>query len=918
MTSIGSPSPFFLAGKKAYEVERSLRFNSGDNTYLARTPSSTTSRTTWTYSTWIKKTSFGSTVGLFGTNGSDNNTNTELLFTSANKFSWQAYSKVYFQTNQVFLDPSAWFHLLVRCDTTNSTQADRLQLWINGSRVTSFATENLTGSGTEFGINRNVDHRIGERPGGSDNFNGYLAEMHFVDGTALDSSSFTETDAITGQLIAKKYVGSYGTNGFYLNFSDNSGTTATTLGKDSSGNSNNFTPNNFVTGDAVKDSPTNNFSTLNVLDRTVWLTTIDIATLSEGNLKASGSNNKAFSSIGIEKNDTNKYYAEMYVNSNDANNYSTLIVSQQNASVFEVGYNGPQGTKQLNRGTATSYGATFDAGDVIGVLVDRANNQVTFYKNNASQGTISNTFSTTSPNDIAYIGAYYYGNVQTFNFGQDSTFAGAVSSGGNTDANGIGDFKYAVPSGAKALCSANLPDPTILLPNKHFDTKLFTGNGSSQTISGLNFAPDWVWIKNRNSSSARSHILTDRIRGATKSLLLPETDVEATQAQDLSAFTSDGFTVGNYERVNENSKNLVAWNWNAGETDSATYTVKVVSDSGNKYRFNNFGTSAVTLDLAEGGTYTFDGSDSSMSGHPFVIGTAANGTVYSTGVTYQLDGVSVTYSAYTSGYASASTRKLIITVPASAPVLYYWCSIHSGMGGQINTNSTLGSSNFDGSTQSVVKVNATAGFSIVGYTGNGSTATIGHGLGVAPNFYVVKERTDTSHWYAYSKELGGDKELRLNATLAASTNDKWQDTNPTASIFYLGQDTATNQSSQTYITYAFSEVAGYSKFGSYTGNGNADGTFVFTGFRPAWILIKRTDSASEWSLFDTARKTFNVGDLRLEPNSSSVEDSNSVNYHDILSNGFKMRNSDAARNGSGATYIYLAFAESPFKNARAR
>ena len=363
--------------------------------------------------------------------------------------------------------------------------------------------------------------------------------------------------------------------------------------------------------------------------------------------------------------------------------------------------------------------------------------------------------------------------------------------------------------------------------------------------------------------------------------------------------------------------------WDAGETDGATYTVKVVSDSGNKYRFNDFGTSAVTLDLAEGGTYTFDGSDSSMSGHPFVIGTAANGSVYSTGVTYQLDGASVSYSAYTSGYSSATTRKLIITVPASAPVLYYWCSIHSGMGGQINTNSTLGSSNFAGSTQSRVKVNATAGFSLVSYTGTGSLATVGHGLGVKPDVMIIKNRNSEGHGFlVYHTKIGATKNLQLNTNSPEATaSNKFNDTEPTSTVFTVNTSADGNQSSQNFISYIFSEVSGYSKFGSYVGNANANGTYVFCGFEPAFLLIKRSSSGdnSPWIGYNNKRNPFNQVNNQMVWNTTEWEniDANNANL-DFVSNGFKLRNSSGGFNGNGGIYIFLAFAHSPFKNGRAR
>ena len=433
-------------------------------------------------------------------------------------------------------------------------------------------------------------------------------------------------------------------------------------------------------------------------------------------------------------------------------------------------------------------------------------------------------------------------------------------------------------------------------------------------------------------------MLFDAVRGSGKYIESNTTDVEATGSHQES-FNSNGFTVGAgnvSNRTNYNGNTYVAWNWDAGETDSATYTVKVVSDSGNKYRFNDFGTSAVTLDLAEGGTYTFDGSDSSMSGHPFVIGTAANGSVYSTGVTYQLDGASVTYSAYTSGYSSATTRKLIITVPASAPQLYYWCSIHSGMGGAINTNTTLGSSNFDGTGQATVKTNTSSGFSIVSYIGNSGSSgsgvlqTIGHGLGVTPQVIIMKSRSlneSYAHWAVYHHKVtdASTDYLKLEDTAARTETDVnyMGQTLPTSSVFSLGFNYTTNKASETYIAYCFSEVAGYSKFGKYTGNGTSSGIsgpFVFTGFRPAWLMLKRSDSADHWIIKDNKRNTTNdvFRNLGADINNAEFGSSGNVQSADFLSNGFKLRGTDSAVNANNGTYVYFAFAESPFKNSRAR
>ena len=905
MSSIGSPSPFFLAGKKAYEVERSLRFNDGDSANLTRTSSSTS--TTFTYSAWIKRCTFTGYQYIFslGSRGFSfhTNNNTFYLYDGSNLN----------ESTAKFRDPSAWYHIVVQINSGVAT-----------SYVNNVLVHNAVGSGFTFTTGSN-ETRIGVYASGDYYFDGYQAEINLVDGSVVAPSSFAETDAITGQWNPKKYVGSYGTNGFYLNFSDNSGTTATTLGKDSSGNGNNFTPNNFsvassLSNDSMPDTPSNNFCTLNPLNAT---SSFNFGA-GEGNLVFDQSSNDQ-AITGTFFVTSGKWYWEIYKNSGQ--NPELGIVPQ---FAFSAQSNGIGCTTDVafitnggnlrngNNGTASITGGSAQTGaGWIRIAVDMDNKKIWF------SDTSGNYFNSGNPATGANA-AFDFSSVEVANGWTPSIFMG-TGSGHNCYVNfgqfELNSFSSNIPAGFKTLSSANLPDPTIKLPNKHFNTLLYSGTGSSNPITGLNFAPDWVWAKRRNASG-NHHLLIDQVRGGDKSLSSNLEDAENSNANRSMTFNSNGVT-WNSDTGNANASGgtYALWNWNAGDTDSATYTVKVVSDGGNKYRFNNFGTSAVTLDLAEGGTYTFDGSDSSMSGHPFVIGTAANGTVYSTGVTYQLDGASVTYSAYTSGYASASTRKLIITVPASAPVLYYWCSIHSGMGGQVNTNSTLGSSNFSGTTQALAKVNATAGFSIVTYTGTGSTTTVGHGLGVAPQVVFTKARNGAYSWAVLHTvgDPNAEYGLFLNDNGGYSShqgNFYWNDTVPTSSVFTVKSKDQTNRSGTNYIAYCLSEVAGYSKFGKYTGNGNADGTFVFTGFRPAWVLIKATSTSENWRLFDNKRNTFNQVNKHLVPSTSSAESTETG--LDFAANGFKFRDGDGHQNGSGHTYIYLAFAESPFKNARAR
>jgi len=922
------------SGAGDYEVERSFRFNSASSTHLERTPSSAGNRKVWTWSAWVKRANLGlNTATLFHAYDGSSSNRGMFNFQSDDTLNIDqgggGGSKGQAESTMVFRDVSAWYHIVIRANYSDSTASDRIKLYVNGTQQT--LTFDVAYTDEDGQINGTFAHQIGEH-GSSNYFDGYMAEINFIDGQAYDASYFGETNATTGQWNPIKYTGSYGTNGFYLDFSDNSSITNMCL--DKSGNGNNFSPDNCNTEDSMLDTPTNNFPNWNPLS------TNALPTLSEGNLKNLGDNNKACNSnFGVT---SGKWYWEVHVLTdvsstahivasgvtgyemvNDGDVTPRLNYDTSKYSYYKVTSSG--GYTQYKRYTDTSLteigsGGTFQGNTVLGFRLDMDNGSLKFYTNNTlvhTDTTIPTDGTVIFPMQNATNSGISRHNASIVNFGQDGTFAGNKTAQGNTDSGGIGNFFYAVPSGFKALCSANLPDPTILLPNKHFDTLLYSGNSSTNQITGLNYQPDWVWIKRRNGTN--SHQLYDAVRGAGKNIRSDLTNTEVDNTA-FNSFDSNGFELdGSSNAHNASGNTYVAWNWDAGETDSATYTVKVVSDSGNKYRFNNFGTSAVTLDLAEGGTYTFDGSDSSMSGHPFVIGTAANGSVYSTGVTYQLDGASVSYSAYTSGYASASTRKLIITVPASAPVLYYWCSIHSGMGGQINTNSTLGSSNFDGSIQTTAKVNASAGFSIVTWSiSSNAVYTIGHNLGVAPKAIFMKARNQTTNWDVFHAEVGNTKRIKLNSEAAPQDyTGPWNDTDPTSTVF-TSTGSWLNGSGTNVVAYVFSEVAGYSKFGKYTGNGSTNGPFVFTSFRPAFIIIRRSDSTGNWIIMDNKRNTFNYVNHRLRAESNGG-DSSSYNVVSFFSNGFKLENQyDGSWNSNGGTFIYFAFAESPFKNSRAR
>jgi len=338
---------------------------------------------------------------------------------------------------------------------------------------------------------------------------------------------------------------------------------------------------------------------------------------------------------------------------------------------------------------------------------------------------------------------------------------------------------------------------SITKPTDYFNTVTYTGNGSTNAITGVGFQPDWVWLKVRSAGSGQDHTLYDAVRGTTKFIESNTTDAEATGSNYLTAFGTDGFTLGNDQsHVNASSDTYVSWNWKAGGGQGSSNT---------------------------------------------------DGTINST-------------------YTSAST---------------------------------------------------TGGFSIVQYTGNGSTnQTVGHGLGAVPDFIIIKQTNTTRNWPTYSKAMGNGVAF-LDITDAwnggSGYTNYWYTSGMTSTTFGISNNDNNNQSGGTFIAYVFSSKTGYSKFGTYTGNGNADGTFIYTGFKPAFFLIKGTSNTESWIMWDNKRgnqgSKANPQDLRLLPNGNNVEADADI---DFLSNGFKLRATGAAWNGSGVNYLYMAFAENPF------
>ena len=847
--------------------------------------------------------------------GSDNKPDCYIFYNSGNSY--------------VTLNPTTaitdnkWHHIAV---VRNS---DTFTLYLDG---TSIATDSSTSgvtvndSSNKFGVGV-----LGEYT--ANHFKGWISNFRLVKGTAVYTSNFTPATAPLTAITNTKLLCCQDSTVT----TDNSGTSKTLAVtaantysqqmapftydwyQDQSGQDNHYQADNISVRDLRLDTPQNNFCTWNSLDN-------GSTVLTQGNLKFVNSSGNSDTGNTLALPHTGKWYFEHYLTAVDAyyagllsQGYSDNAGSYSGFTAYQIRYDG----QWYNGSAFESYASSFSNGNILGWAIDCDNGKI-YVSVNGTFANSGNPVNGTNPADTFTATADWkfitYGNSGSqfeANFGQNGTFNEYVVAQGNADGNGYGNFYYAPPTGFLALCSKNLPDPTIKKSTEQFNIVLYTGTGSTRSITGVGHQPGMTWIKARSTTD--DHRIHDSVRGPTKQIDTNNTDAEYTGSSGLTSFDSDGFTIGadSASQFNVNTTTYVAWNWKGeGTAPSKTYVVKVVSDSGNKYRFDDFAASAQTLDLQEGGTYTFDQSDSSNSTHPLRFSTTSDGShgggsEYTTGVT--------TYG--TPGSSGAYTR---ITVAASAATLYYYCTAHSGMGGQANTNSTFGAINFDGTIKTINAANTTNGFSITTYGGAGGVKTIGHGLGKIPSVMLVKcTSTDSVGWCIYHKNMASDPQpdsLSFDTGAIDDNNNRWNDTAPTSSVVTIYSSNEVNDSDKTYLMYAFTDIEGFSKFGSYKGDGESEnGPFIHTGFKPKFVIVKKASaSGSSWFMWDSVRHPANVIDLAVWADANNGDTSHAEYEVDFLSNGFKIRGQNAGSNASGETHIYMAWAESPFKYATAR
>ena len=784
-----------------YEIENSLRLDgTGD---MSRSVGSDGNLREWSWSFWVKRSGLGTNGGLGfnigGTYLNASNRSIVRFYSSGNgtdDFLWAEYVGGAWKEDQwtdaQYRDPSAWSHILLVWNTDGGT-TPRARRYINGVQVTELGSSPAAAANADSATNKSGTFQLFDQAGyPGREFEGYCAEMHFVDGTALAPTDFGEFNT-DGVWIPIKTSGiTYGSNGFYLDFADSSA-----LGNDVSGNNNDFTSSGLATTDQMLDTPTNNFSIFSPIAS--CNVSGQALTISDGNLRTSaGGTSNAIEAITQIGPSSGKWYAEFTLNAAPQLSNQYPVIGVIGADLNITGGNNvgnstfrgyvPNGT--ISGGA--SYGDTFGNGDVIGVALDLDNQKIWFSKN----GTYQNSGDPAAGSNAAFT-----------NLTDGLFYRFCISHAGSTATDVTGNFgasafATAAPTGFLALNTANLPTPSITDGSAYFQPTLYTGTGSSQAVSqagNSTFQPDWVWIKGR--SGATEHVLTDAVRGVTKELSTNDAGNEETVAQGLTTFGSAGFTVGTDGSYNTSSATYVGWQWKANGSGS------------------------------------------------------------------------------------------------------------SNEDGSINTTAT--------------SANTTAGFSVSTYTGNATVgATVGHGLGIAPKVVIVKSRSGGSaeSWVFGHDSVGWTKAMYMQAITAPYTLDiYWNNTAPTSSVVTLHDHAVTNGSSYTYVMYAFAEIPGYSSFGSYTGNGSTGtgGVFVHCGFTPAMVILKRTNSAQEWQIYDNQRSPTNVMSKLLKPNDSAAEVDNAPGDNEIsfLSNGFQLNEDNGGMNASGSSYIFAAWAEVPFGGA---
>jgi len=780
---------FGSGGVSAYTVDKSCMFDYASGSYLTRTPGSAGNRRTWTMSVWLKVTRKPSSTGgglVFYQAGS-----TEFRWSDSNDQMYLIDGSSYKISTGKLRDTTGWFHLCIIADTPQGTASDRFKVYINGA-VPTLTTDSAPSQDFDFDVNDTQAQNIGKE--GSNYWDGYMAEFHLIDGTAKAVGDFGETND-EGVWVPKKYTGGgYGTCGFHLDFADSAD-----LGDDNSGQGNDWSEQNIAAAHQSSDSPTNNYCT--------WNYNYDMEsdiTLSEGCqnfLNSAGAQDKA---VGTMFPRHGKWYWEVRwvsgssggqvgLSQNDVGSNHELGSNNSTGTGISFGYRSYDG-KTYKNSTLSTFGATWSAGDIIGVAWDVDNGKIYFAKNNSWQNSGDPTSGATGTGSPYSLSSTSHGG---------GGWAPAVCNEGSSLYEARFDeakWSYSAPTGYKALCTANMDEPTIKDPSAKFDCLEYAGNGSGTKrtdISWDNMQPDAVLVKNRSQNDA--WMLHDVARGVT---------------------------------------NYVYWNDRADEAGPGGFGA------------DGFGSAGTANQLR---VFTSDDKYNASSENYLVHGW------------------------YCGGSGSSNTN------------------------GSINTTTTY--------------VDTTSKVSISTYTGNGTdNATVGHGLGVTPATVMIFQRSNNDHHPVISWETGQSafsEKFYADTIGDAFTSVGNMVKAGSSTTFTLGTDPGINRSSGTFVAYCFAEVEGFSKFGTYTGNADAAGPYVYCGFAPESIWIKCDKSNEPWNAFSRTVNPYNPAVNFLWLNDVNENITTNDTTVDFLSNGFKITGNDTRVNDSGTSILFMAFARHP-------
>ncbi len=866
------------SGATDYELEQSLKFEDGRSTYLSKTFASAGNRRTWTWSAWIKRSNSSATHMLFFTAIAgdlteddhfgirlDSGTSSNIVLT------WGDGNTAV--TNAIFRDPSAWMHIVVAIDTTQGTNTNRVKVYVNGTQQT-FSSTDLPSQNFEYGINKAQEHNIASRVvyGASANYyDGYLAEVNFIDGQALTPSDFGETGTYN-EWKPIEYSGTYGTNGFYLPFKQD----YTVEGFSTVTYKGNGTYGHYIGGTGFKPD----------------LTWVKMRSHADNHVLSDivrGQSSVLYSNLTNAETTSGNFVTARNIDGFSVGTDPSVNYSSGNhvAWNWDMGADTPTGfgcvTYKGNGGTQSVSGYGFSPDLVWIKQRSNADSNVVF---DAVRGVHKRLVTDATSAEADWTSVDKGLDV----FSSDGFTVKDDSSGNYSVNKNSGTFVawgWDMGNTTATNTSGTISSQVRANPTYGQSIVTYTGTGSNATIGhGLSSTPEVVIVKDRSNANSWQVFHTSLGNTAAAFLnLSAAADTGETSYWNNTSPTNSLVTLGTNTKVNHSGHTYVAYAFHSVSSYSKFGSYTGSGGSGNAQTLG-FRPAFVMIKKTSG-TDDWAIIDSTRSPlNPVDKALRGNATNAEDDLSsnYQIDFTDTGFTFNNYGYNDSGAT-------------YIYMAFAGGMDSISDYNTT-------GSIDSRVKANPTYGQSIVSYTGNATNgATVGHGLSSSPEMLLVKNRDNATNWFVYHTSAGASKYLLLDSTNAETTDTSiWQNTTPSSSVVTLGDAYQVN-GSHNMIMYAFHSVTGYSKFGSYSGSGNASGNSVTLGFQPAFVMVKASSGSYSWAMFDNTR----APNSALFANVSNAEES--LDYMDFTSTGFNLTTTHPNANASGQTYIYMAFAD---------